>query len=62
MVEVVGQEDVMVEIAAVVVAVVEVGAEAEVQVEVLDSEEMVDLLEELVVVEEEVELRPVTQW
>ena len=30
MVEVVGQEDVMVEIAAVVVAVVEVGAQAEV--------------------------------
>ena len=58
MVEVVGQEDVMVGIAAAVVegaaVEVEVGVEGE-EVEVLDLEEMEDLVEELVVVEEVVE-------
>ena len=63
MVEVVGQEDVMVGIAAVVVvAAVEVGVEAKVQVEVLDLEGMWDLVVELAVVVVEEELRPVTQW
>ena len=56
MVEVVGQEDVMVGIAAVVVAAVEVVVEEKVQVEVLDLEGMEDLVVELVgVALEEVE-------
>ena len=62
MVEVVGQEDVMVVIAVVEVAAVEVGVEAEVQVEVLDLEGVGDLVVELAVVVVEEEVRPVTQW
>ena len=48
MVEVLGQKDVMVGIAAVVVAAVEVVVEEKVQVEVLDLEGMEDLVVELV--------------
>ena len=56
MVELVGQEDVMVGIAGVVVAAAEVVVEEEVQVEVLDLEGMEDLVVELVgVALEEVE-------
>ena len=63
MVEVVGQEDVMVGIAVVEVAAVEVGVEGEEGQVVVDLEEMVDLVAEIVVlVEEEAELRPATQW
>ena len=55
MVEVVGQEDVMVGIAVVKVAAVEVGVEGEEGQVVVDLEEMVDLVEELVVEEVVVE-------
>jgi hypothetical protein len=55
MVEVVGQEDVMVGIAAVEVAAVEVGVEGEEGQVVVDLEEMVDLVAEMLVVEAEVE-------
>ena len=59
MVEVVGQEDVMAVIAVMVVAAVEVGVEGEEMLVAVCLEE--DLVEELVVVEEQVELKPVTQ-
>ena len=59
MVEVVGQEDVLVGIAVVMVVAVEVGVEGEEGQVVVALEEMEDLVEEMVVV---VELKHVTQW